>query len=90
MTHTTQRALDERAGAAPADAGAALAVMVNGAQRQLPAGSTVASLLAAHALDPRLVVVEHNRAILRDRDALPFVELADGDVVELVHFVGGG
>jgi len=50
----------------------------------------VAGLLALHALDPRLVVVEHNRTILRDRDAFASIRLADGDTVELVHFVGGG
>jgi sulfur carrier protein ThiS len=35
-------------------------------------------------------VVERNREILRDRTALPAVRLQDGDVLELVHFVGGG
>ncbi len=73
-----------------APAAATIAVSVNGERRALPADTTIASLLAAHALDPRLVVVEHNREILRDRDALAFVALADGDVVEIVHFVGGG
>jgi len=50
----------------------------------------VASLLAAHDLDARLVVVELNREILRDRARFPDVALAQGDVVEIVHFVGGG
>jgi thiamine biosynthesis protein ThiS len=79
---TLERAPDERT--------AAVTVTVNGEARRLPAGATVASLLATHGLDPRLVVVEHNRTILRDRSALGAVALADGDVVELVHFVGGG
>jgi len=35
------------------------------------------------------VVVEHNRRIVR-RDALGTTRLAEGDAVELVHFVGGG
>jgi thiamine biosynthesis protein ThiS len=65
-------------------------VTVNGERRDLRSGATVGSLLAQHGLDPRLVVVEHNRVILRDRDALGGVALADGDVIELVHFVGGG
>ena len=82
MMPTTERA--------PTDPGATVAVTVNGEARALPAGATVASLLAAHGLDPRLVVVEHNRVILRDRLALGGIALADGDVVELVHFVGGG
>lgn len=68
----------------------AVAVVVNGDPREVPAGSTVASLLASLDLDPRLVVVERNREILRDRDSFPLVELATGDTIEIVHFVGGG
>jgi len=40
-------------------------------------------------LDPRTVVVELNRQIVR-RPALGATALEDGDSVELVHFVGGG
>jgi len=36
------------------------------------------------------VVVEHNRTILRDRETFAAHLLAGGDVVEIVHFVGGG
>lgn len=76
--------------AAPGPSAEALEVTVNGDRRALPTGSTVASLLAAHDLDARLVVVELNREILRDRARFPDVALAQGDVVEIVHFVGGG
>ena len=69
---------------------ATIAVTVNGDARELPAGTTILELLQRHELDPRLVVVEHNRVILRDRDAFGDRALADGDVLELVHFVGGG
>jgi len=67
-----------------------VAIMLNGDPREIPGGSTVASLLASLDLDPRLVVVERNREILRDRDALSRIELAGGDTIEIVHFVGGG
>ncbi len=63
---------------------------VNGEERELPAGSSVADLLRAHRLDPRMVVVEHNRVVLRDRGAYARIELSRGDIVEIVHFVGGG
>ena len=63
---------------------------VNGDRRALAAGTTLADLLRAHALDPRLVVVEHNRVILRDRDSFGALVLQEGDALELVHFVGGG
>ena len=67
-----------------------IAVTVNGDVREIPARSTVASLLAALELEPRLVVVERNREILRDRDAFPMIELGAGDTIEIVHFVGAG
>jgi thiamine biosynthesis protein ThiS len=69
---------------------AGVAVTLNGEPRTLAPGTTLADLLRAHDLDPRLVVVEHNRAILRDRSAFPSLVLAEGDSLELVHFVGGG
>ena len=68
----------------------AVSVVVNGDPREIPAGSTVASLLSSLELDPRLVVVERNREILRDRDAFTHVQLGTGDSIEIVHFVGGG
>jgi sulfur carrier protein len=71
-------------------ASAGLEITLNGERRAVPASSTVASLLDSLALDARLVVVERNREILRDRDAFPRVELAQGDTIEIVHFVGGG
>jgi thiamine biosynthesis protein ThiS len=67
-----------------------LALTVNGEQRAVAPGTTLARFLAELSLDPRMVVVEHNRTILRDRDAYASLPLADGDVLEIVHFVGGG
>jgi len=67
-----------------------VAIVVNGDTREVPAGASVASLLASLQLDPRLVVVERNREILRDRDSFARVELATDDTIEIVHFVGGG
>ncbi|HEU4878677.1 MAG TPA: sulfur carrier protein ThiS [Gemmatimonadaceae bacterium] len=64
--------------------------MVNGAPRELDRNSTIAGLLGSLEIDPRLVVIEHNRSILRDRNAYASLGLKDGDVVEIVHFVGGG
>jgi len=67
-----------------------ITLTVNGAPRDIPRNSTMAELLGSLRVDPRLVVVEHNRTILRDRDTYPTHGLSDGDVVEIVHFVGGG
>lgn len=64
-------------------------IVVNGEPRTITDGASLLELLAALALDPRAVVVEHNRRIVR-RPALNDVRVAKGDAVELVHFVGGG
>ena len=68
----------------------ALALTVNGEQRSVVPGTSLAAYLASLSLDPRMVVVEHNREILRDRTAYGSLVLAEGDVLEIVHFVGGG
>ena len=65
-------------------------VTVNGAERRVPAGWTVADLLASLKLDARTVVIERNGTILRDRFSFASLELASDDVIEIVHFVGGG
>jgi thiamine biosynthesis protein ThiS len=64
-------------------------LMVNGESRAVSEGTTLAGLLAQLGLDPRAVVVEHDRRIVR-REALDGVRLSGGDAVELIHFVGGG
>jgi sulfur carrier protein len=69
---------------------ALIQIHINGDDRPVAAGSTLADLLAEAGIDPRMVVVEHNRRILRDRAAYGGVMLQEGDVLELVHFVGGG
>jgi thiamine biosynthesis protein ThiS len=64
-------------------------IVVNGEPRRVPAPATLLDLLERLGLDPRTVVVELNREIVR-RPRLGEVDLASGDAVELVHFVGGG
>jgi len=64
-------------------------VLVNGERRAVPVDATLLELLALLGLDPRAVVVEHNRKIVR-RPELGGQRLAPDDAIELVHFVGGG
>jgi thiamine biosynthesis protein ThiS len=66
-----------------------LEILVNGEPRRVPAPATAADLLRHLGLDARTVVVELNRKIVR-RPQLDGTALAEGDAVELVHFVGGG
>jgi sulfur carrier protein len=64
-------------------------VRVNGEARDLPDGVSVAELLSMLGVRSSQVAVEVNLEIVpraRHRD----VRLADGDVVEIVGFVGGG
>jgi sulfur carrier protein len=63
-------------------------VVINGEHKTIK-GGTLLELLEELALDPRGLVVEHNRKIVR-RAGLAAVSVAEGDAIELVHFVGGG
>jgi thiazole synthase len=64
-------------------------VVINGERKQVTPGATLLEVLKELELDPRAVVVEHNRKIVR-RVGLGDVTVQDGDAIELVHFVGGG
>ena len=66
-----------------------LTLTINGEPRQLFGVGSLGDVLRQLELDPRAVVVEHNRAIVR-RAALEETRVADGDQLEIVHFVGGG
>ncbi len=68
---------------------ASINVTVNGKERAFDSGCGLNDLLRVLELDPRMVVVEHNRNIVR-RPQLEATLLEDGDCIELVHFVGGG
>ena len=81
--------MSERTSAGRESTDAEMGIEVNGTLRTVERGRTVRDLLEDLALDPRLVVVERNREIVR-RDALAETQLRDGDTLEIVHFVGGG
>lgn len=62
---------------------------VNGEDKDVEDGATVAALVAGLGLGHERVAVEVNRQLVR-RATWAEAALADGDVVEIVHFVGGG
>lgn len=66
-----------------------ISLIVNGETRSIAAGATVADLVAAIGLNPAKVAVERNAQIV-PRSTLAQVALGEGDVLEIVHFVGGG
>ena len=67
---------------------ASLSITVNGELRRT-ASSSIADLVRSLELDPVKVAVERNGVIV-PRSTLAAVTLADGDTLEIVHFVGGG
>jgi len=64
-------------------------VVINGQERRIAEGTTVATLIAELGLGDRRVAVEKNREVVpRAQHATTVV--AAGDKLELVTFVGGG
>ncbi len=63
-------------------------ITINGEHRSLTT-QTMLQLLQSLDIDPRRVAVELNMEIL-PKAAYESTTLADGDRIEIVHFVGGG
>jgi len=64
-------------------------IRINGEEREIAEGLTVAQLLENLQIGAGRVVVELNRDII-SREAHVATALKDGDSLEIVQFVGGG
>lgn len=64
-------------------------VTVNGKFCSVPEGITIAALLDRLALARTGIAVEVNRALVK-KECYDSCRLREGDVVEIVTFVGGG
>lgn len=64
-------------------------LIINGEPHDMADGLTVAALLEALELDGRRLGVERNLSIV-PKSAYAATALGEGDVVEIVQFVGGG
>jgi sulfur carrier protein len=64
-------------------------IVVNGAERHVPAGQTLIGLLRDLELEPSRVAVEMDRRIIK-RAEWEFLVLEPGAKLEIVQFVGGG
>jgi sulfur carrier protein len=63
---------------------------INGDDIEIAADvKNVADLLKYFQLQDKVVIVEHNREIL-EKATHQLTTIADGDQIEIVHFVGGG
>lgn len=64
-------------------------LVVNGQERDLPAGTTVRQLIETLGLAKQACAAEVNQTLVPRREQ-ELKELRDGDRVELVSLVGGG
>ena len=64
-------------------------ITVNGELREVPGVTTVRGLVELLGLTDGPVAVERNREVVPRAEHLT-TELTEGDVLEIVHFVGGG
>ena len=64
-------------------------IHINGEEKDIANGVTLAGLLEEMQIRPGRVVVERNREIVA-REAHVLTLLKEGDTLEIVHFVGGG
>ena len=68
---------------------AGMKITVNGEAHEASPDATVRTLLESLDLGDTLVAVEKNRKIV-PRASHSTTKIAPGDVIEIVHFVGGG
>ncbi|HYY25223.1 MAG TPA: sulfur carrier protein ThiS [Candidatus Udaeobacter sp.] len=64
-------------------------IHINGKEKEITDGLSIARLLEELQIRPGRVVVELNRDIV-SREAHGSTTLKEGDALEIVHFVGGG
>ncbi len=64
-------------------------IVLNGENRALAPGLSVAGLLREIGIDARKVAVERNLEIV-PKSAFETTTLGEGDRLEIVHFIGGG
>ena len=64
-------------------------VRVNGGELRLPQGASVSALLEHLKVATPRVAVERNRELV-PKSAYASTPLSEGDVLEVVEFVGGG
>lgn len=64
-------------------------IVLNGEPRAVAQGLTVTGLLTELGIDARKVAVERNLEIV-PKSVFATTALAEGDRLEIVHFIGGG
>lgn len=63
-------------------------LIINGQERDVEA-QTLSDVVQSFGLNERIIIIEHNLNIV-SRDLYAATAVAEGDKIEIVHFVGGG
>jgi len=66
-----------------------LLVQLNGESREVRDRATLEDLISELSLQPARIAIELNKDVVR-RGKWAETTLAEGDRIEIVHFVGGG
>ena len=64
-------------------------IQLNGESREVFEGAVLSDLVRELSLAPARIAIEVNQHVVR-RDQWERTALAEGDRIEIVHFVGGG
>jgi len=64
-------------------------ITLNGKTHILEGRTSIAALIGVFSLDPRKVAIEHNLCIIPANE-YENIYVEDGDVLEVVQFIGGG
>jgi sulfur carrier protein len=66
-----------------------ISIVLNGESRKIENEVTLDRLLDLFSLPRQRVAIELNRSVVRRGD-WPDTPVGDGDIIEVIHFVGGG
>jgi thiamine biosynthesis protein ThiS len=64
-------------------------VEINGETKELPRELNLNELLEHLSMPSRLLAIELNKQVVRRKD-WGDIKIKDSDVIEVIHFVGGG
>lgn len=64
-------------------------IILNGEERKFEKNLTISELIQTFEIDLTKVAIEKNLEIINFED-FEKITIADGDKIEMVHFIGGG
>lgn len=64
-------------------------ILINGETKELSSELNLSELLKHFSLPSERVAIELNKEVVRKKD-WELVKIAEGDKLEVIHFVGGG